>query len=343
MNYKILLLSIFTFTSLVLSAQNDLKTSKSLGSFPLHEIKLNQVLTIIGHPEISYEYLINNKNSVGLSFSYTIDQYSYLDFYILPYYRYFVNKKKDAKGFFMEGNAMYFKYKKETRYDYSDYNNLPENWLGFGTAIGYKLLNKNGLTIDFTTGFGLILNSDENYVSKYYPRFGVSIGKRFSKYKEKGITKNILNKEYLKNEFRFNIAHAIYGVPEITYERILKKSSSIGLSFSYSFTDKVNEQFFLTPHYRLYFGEQVASGFFVELGAMFWKIGEPDRDFFGFFEPNVPYGLGGEIAIGWKLTKLINFPIELVAGFGRSFLYNNDVWFDGDFVPRLGLSIGRRF
>ena len=122
----------------------------------------------------------------------------------------------------------------------------------------------------------------------------------------------------------------------------MKKSSSIGLSFSYSFTDKINEQFFITPHYRLYFGEQVASGFFVELGAMFWKR-DVDRDFFGFFESQKPYGLGGEFAVGWKLTKFINFPIELVTGFGRSFLYNNDVRFYDDFVPRLGLSIGRRF
>ena len=100
MNYKILLLSLFTFTSLVLSAQNDLETTKATRSFPRHEIKFNPVFALLSLPEISYEYVINGKTSAGLSFGYTIDQeHLDLDFFILPYYKYFLGKKKMQQAF----------------------------------------------------------------------------------------------------------------------------------------------------------------------------------------------------------------------------------------------------
>lgn len=119
--------------------------------------------------------------------------------------------------------------------------------------------------------------------------------------------------------------------------KILTKSSSVRFSISYSFNDRFSQFFFLIPHYRFYFGKHPASVFFVELGAMLWEIKNP---FPSFEEKSERIGFGGEFAIGWKITKIHNYPIGLVTGFGRSYI--NDEWFDR-FMPRLGLSIGRGF
>lgn len=331
MKYKILFLSLFTYCSL--SAQNDLTNAKSSNKLPSYEIKFNPVFALLSLPEISYERILSEKNSIGLAVSYATDQDDLdVDFQILPYYRFFLGKRKNATGFFLEANVSYFK---ETS-SFREFRGLPENGFGVGAAIGYKLLKTNGLTVDFIAGLGKNLITKGN-LSPYFPRFGFSIGKRFSAFSERNINyKEQTQNEYFKNEFRVNLAYTAYGIPELTYERILKKSSSIGLSFAYSFSDKIDQKFFLLPHYRFYFGEQVANGFFVELGAMFWQAGERYSSFNG-----KDIGVGGEVAIGFKLTKLPNFPIELVTGFGRSFINKDELY--ETFAPRLGLSIGRRF
>jgi len=332
MNYKFSLFLLALLISYSLSAQDKKDTtSKSLGS--QHEVKINTVFALLSLPEISYERILNEKSSVGLSVGFGANKEDLdLDFFLLPYYRFFFEQKKNAAGFFIEGNLIYFK---ETSKFQQEIEDLPKIGFGVGAAVGYKLLDNNGLVIDFTAGLGKNFN-DKNYLSSYFPRFGISIGKRLSVASQaSSVDKKLPKNEFVKvNELRINIAYLLYGIPEITYERILKENSSIGLSFSYSITDKIEEEFFIIPHYRQYFGKQPASGFFVELGAMYWETKKK-------FVFNGDKGFGGEVAVGLKLRKIPTFPIELVVGFGRSFI-NNDSLYEY-YAPRLGLSIGKQF
>lgn len=329
MKYKILLL--FLWCSSALFAQN-----KSSNQFPnqqdnRHELKFNTTLALLSIPEISYEYFLDKKSSIGLSVGYTVDQsHIDLDFYLLPYYRRYFGKKKNSTGFFLESNFMYFS---ESTF-YNDFRNQQEGF-GIGAAVGYKLLKSNGLTVDFT--FGLVRNlTVEDPISSGFPRLGISIGKRLSTILGEKIKQNKQRQsiDIIRNEIKVNIPQSIYGVPELSYERILTKHSSVGLSVAYSVTKKTREQYFLLPHYRFYFGEQPASGFFIELGAMFWQT---KNTWFS----SKKKGFGGEMALGLKVRKIPNFPIELVVGFGRSYINNDILW--ERFIPRLGLSIGRQF
>lgn len=338
MNSKHLpLIFLLSFLCSSLFAQSSKELPKiKLPANSQNELKFNAVLGLLSVPEISYERILSPKSSIGLSFGYTVDQsHIDLDFFVLPHYRYFFGRKGIASGFFLEGNLMY---SQETSDYFQETLNQQKNHFGIGGAIGYKLLKGNGLVIDFMFGAGrYIIPSKAAYPT--FPRLGVSVGKRFSddlRYRD-NLSSKSQNLNFKKNAIKLNLAHLAFGFPEITYERILRKSSSLGLSFSYSFNDRFDQNFFLIPHYRFYFGEEPVSGFFVELGAMLWQINNPSPSFEGKSEK---IGFGGEFAIGWKFSKVQNYPIELVTGFGRSYI--NDEWFDR-FMPRLGLSIGRGF
>lgn len=333
MNYKFSLLFYALLISSSLSAQNKTETTSKFSSSQ-NEVKFNVLTGLLSLPEISYERILNEKSSVGLSVGFGVNKEDLdLDFFLLPYYRFFFEQKKNTAGFFIEGNLIYFK---ETSKFQQEIEDLPKIGFGVGAAIGYKLLDNNGLAIDLTAGLGKNFN-DKKYLSPYFPRIGISIGKRLSFASQTpSINANLPKNEIVKaNELRINIAYLLYGIPEITYERVLKNNnSSVGLSFSYSLTDKIEEEFFIIPHYRKYFGKQPASDFFVELGAMYWET----KNEFVFSGGK---GFGGEIAVGLKLRKIPTFPIELVVGFGRSFI-NNDSLYDY-YAPRLGLSIGKQF
>ncbi|WP_432710444.1 hypothetical protein [Pedobacter sp.] len=87
---------------------------------------------------------------------------------LLANYRlYFGNKK--ANGFFIEGNmgvvAEEHELKKSTK-----------AYFGLGAATGAKFLTRNGLLGEAYLGAGRLLG---NSSSGYYPRVGVTIGKRF--------------------------------------------------------------------------------------------------------------------------------------------------------------------
>ena len=155
---------------------------------------------------------------------------------------------------------------------------------------------------------------------------------------------------YRQQEIKLNGLNSIFGIPEITYEHMLNRESSVGLSFAYSFTDRINQNYILTPFYRLFFGKQPASGFFVEGGLMIWS--EEELNFFPrnplltdnrFFSNNnnLQNSIGGEVAIGWKLIDPEGWHIEFVVGFSRSFI-NRDFVFDQT-IPRIGISVGKRF
>lgn len=145
-----------------------------------NEIKLNGMYLLIGFPELSYERILNDESALGISVNFSIDDIE-IDFMAIPYYRIYFGKKP-AAGFFVEGNAAFYVVDNE---EYSFYNghsyevtNDHEIGAGVGLAVGSKFMTESGWVFEVFGGAGRnFLGSDE--VSAAYPRFGLTIGKRF--------------------------------------------------------------------------------------------------------------------------------------------------------------------
>ncbi|MFM8741663.1 MAG: hypothetical protein ACKOC0_15890 [Cytophagales bacterium] len=170
MNKQFCLIVIFiTLTPISLFSQDSVALKRN-------EIKLNVGYLLGGYPEISYERVLNEESSVGLSTGVNIENSDY-KFNFIPYYRVYFGKKP-AAGFFMEGNLALFSLKR-TEYDYRRGIQTYTNFLGFGAGIGLggKFITKNGFIAELLGGLGR--NFVNTNVINVYPRFGISIGKRF--------------------------------------------------------------------------------------------------------------------------------------------------------------------
>lgn len=179
---------IIFFIAIIISNQNLLAQQGND-----NEIKFNVPMAIYGLPEITYEKIVEDNMSFGASLSIGIDKaYSEITFdgiperaILCPFYRLYFGQKK-AAGFYIEGN-MALANQKATLNDYY-YDNTTGNYVyttqtkstmgfGFGGALGFKLLSKNGFTGDIYGGYGRLFGTNAYYNG--YPRIGVCIGKRF--------------------------------------------------------------------------------------------------------------------------------------------------------------------
>lgn len=153
-----------------------------------HEVKLNAVnLIAFSWADVSYEYLINKESSFGSSVIFSLSEQRnkdielYKNFSLTSYYRRFLSSKY-AKGFFVEGFAMYNRFKD---YEYEStvggastkiYKNGNDFTLGF--SIGTKYVTKNGFAVEAYLGVGRNL-IDKDDTRQIMPRGGVSVGYRF--------------------------------------------------------------------------------------------------------------------------------------------------------------------
>jgi len=158
--------------------------SQDAEPFKRNEIKLNAGYLIGGYPEISYERILNDESAVGLSVGVGLDKDIEYQFSFIPYYRvYFA--KKPAAGFFIEGNLAFFTEKGSEYYQYNGYPPYTyyyeeTNIFGFGAGIGFggKFITKRGFIAELLAGVGRnFIHND--VISEAYPRFGITIGKRF--------------------------------------------------------------------------------------------------------------------------------------------------------------------
>ncbi|HPN69819.1 MAG TPA: hypothetical protein PLZ32_09885 [Saprospiraceae bacterium] len=152
---------------------------------------------------------------------------------------------------------------------------------------------------------------------------------------------NGLNEEFifkqnqLKNEVKINLAYVTFGIIEASYERLLPKNSSIGVVFGKSLIREYGLNFHSIVFYRLFFGEQSGSGFFIEANGAYWR----DNTYYSSenFGSN---GLG--LAVGGKFFRGKSLHGEFVLGFGRSLTTSYYTDFE-DFYPRFAISLGHRF
>ena len=125
-----------------------------------HEIKVNGLYILLEAFEFSYDHILGEQSSVGVSIGFTFDDDLGYDFMVVPNYKLFFNEKK-AAGFYIELNSAVV-------------NDESEVDFGMGIAIGGKFLNRNNFIGEIVLGGGRYFSSDGGY-----PRLGISIGKRF--------------------------------------------------------------------------------------------------------------------------------------------------------------------
>ncbi|MEP7169455.1 MAG: DUF3575 domain-containing protein [Bacteroidota bacterium] len=159
--------------------------SQEVETFKRNEIKLNVGYLLGAFPEVSYERLINDESGAGISAGININNNNsdnHFRFGIIPHYRMYFGKKP-AAGFFMEGNLAFYS-QHVTSYNYYTYGVTSyyeeRNIFGFGAGIGIggKFLSKKGVIAELLAGWGRnFVNTD--HLDNNYPRFGISVGKRF--------------------------------------------------------------------------------------------------------------------------------------------------------------------
>ena len=170
-------------------AQEEITKDKS------HELKLNALNTLIFKSiDVSYEYLINEESSVGISFLVNLNDndtdgpYYNETFAITPYYRHYFSRKY-AAGFFMEGFGMY-NVQDSYYYDYlsSSSTHFEEphettnktNNFALGISLGAKFVSEKGFAFEFFAGIGRnLFTSDSENNFEVVPRLGTSFGYRF--------------------------------------------------------------------------------------------------------------------------------------------------------------------
>lgn len=149
-----------------------------------NDLKINVFYGVLEVLELEYERIINDNVGVGLAANYWFADNSEFEFMALPYFRFYPSEVLHGAGFFIEANLAIVG-AEEYNYTYEPSNNtfnedssIGVN-MGAGVAAGGKFVSKSGFFGEVTAGVGRVFN-DESYV-EYYPRLGISFGKRFGR------------------------------------------------------------------------------------------------------------------------------------------------------------------
>ena len=169
------------FISCSMYAQDEKEVSQINGN---NELKINGLFWVLGVGEITYERLISDESSLGLSVSFDLGGDDYYKFAAVPYYRFFFGKKR-ASGFFIEGNGAIISDQFGDELTIVSNNGSLQlettpvkTRFGIGLGFGGKFITKNGWIGEISTGIGRMFGF-ENDNFRFYTRGGITIGKRF--------------------------------------------------------------------------------------------------------------------------------------------------------------------
>lgn len=165
-------------------------------------------------------------------------------------------------------------------------------------------------------------------------------------------TDTIPKNNFGKNEIKLNAIMLLVGAFEPSYEYNLSESSSVGLSLFIPFDNEnfdVNTNYYISPYYRIFFGQKYAAGFFLE---GFGMLNSTAREYYGnsqggdfsYWEKDVTdFALG--FGLGGKWMTRGGFVFEVSGGIGRN-LFNNsnsDYYDSSPIVGKFGFNLGFRF
>lgn len=180
-HYKNVLFVIILLVSFTSFAQSD--TKNEVDKPRKNELKINGLYFVLGAFEVSYERILNEESSVGMSVFIPYDDINgNLNYYILPYYRHFLTKKY-AKGFFVEGFGMFNSFVKSNEYyENGVLINSKRNTktdFALGVGVGGKWVTKKGFLAEVNLGIGRnLLNKNDNN-NELVGRLGLTLGYRF--------------------------------------------------------------------------------------------------------------------------------------------------------------------
>jgi hypothetical protein len=166
----------FLLASTTLQAQDSLPQD----TLKDNELKLNvPYLIIVGYFEGSYEHILNDQTAAGLSMGIALDSDINYGYHVIPYYRVYFGKRNRAAGFFMEGSAaLYSQTRESSTVDGRGILYEDATGMGLGFSLGGKFVNSSDWVFEIVWGGGRnFINTD--HISEFYPRLGLSIGKRF--------------------------------------------------------------------------------------------------------------------------------------------------------------------
>lgn len=135
-----------------------------------NELKLNLLSTAAFlYPELTYERIWGGDFGSGLSAAFSLKGNSYYVFQFTPFFRGYFGQNTHT-NFFIEANVGITGIRdndddKQQKRSVTDF--------GFGLAVGWRYISNSGLVGEIYLGGGRTLDE------RFYPRIGVSIGKRF--------------------------------------------------------------------------------------------------------------------------------------------------------------------
>ena len=142
-----------------------------------------------------------------------------------------------------------------------------------------------------------------------------------------------------KNELKADVAYILGATLKVEYEHLLSDWSGLGAMVSYNFSgnDFLDYRFQMLGLYRLYFGKQPVSGFFLE-GNMGIISGNYDSHYHYYTHKTyTTFGMGIALGLKWHINKS-NIVLDIFGGAGRMFNENSIGAY-----PRVGICVGKRF
>jgi hypothetical protein len=153
-----------------------------------------------------------------------------------------------------------------------------------------------------------------------------------------------------QNELRFDFLSLLaYDSFSATYERMNDTSTAYGVSMLINFGDDndLNDNFAVTPYFRIYFLESEdygGYGFFAEVFSKF-AFGESEfyREQSGNYTEDNYFDVALGVALGRKWINRKGYSFEILIGLGKNLLYDNDQLDRNETMGRFSASIGKRF
>lgn len=174
---------LFTASSTTVFGQyNQRIDNKNFNKPVKNELRFNMLSSMLGLLEFNYERFLSDNSGLGVATSISLEnrEEQTIRSMLLPYFRvYFDNGF--ATGAFIEANAAvareyYLDYVTSSGTGWANRTYQYQTTFGLGTAIGYKMVRRNGIVGEVSLGVGRLFG---NSYAELYPRIGISIGKRW--------------------------------------------------------------------------------------------------------------------------------------------------------------------
>lgn len=170
---KITLLVLLFITTVTIAQEKEEKYPQDINK--KSELKINALTLLVAKwIDVSYERLIDEESSYGISATLNTDTVETdLNYALTPFYRRYFSGKF-ARGFFVEGFGSLFSARESY---FFNSNQQFETGFALGVSVGGKFVSKKGFTTELLLGVGR--NLVKNSYNEGFGRIGISVGYRF--------------------------------------------------------------------------------------------------------------------------------------------------------------------